>query len=317
MPINGGSMYLDKQEFKSMDDGVQGKDCLNHEKQTNNSLNDQQLNSKLRELNCIYHLQRTIEMPGITLGEITQELVNILPLSISSSKLIFTRIQINSKTFTCPNFKSTVKLAQQKIYCFSEQIGVLELFADNIDFGCNEEDLKLKTNLVNLVTSMLGHAAERFLNNEQKQKHESAIDQYSSALGTVMSKVDQEKNQVQEKIVLNIENNLIPIVKKIQNINGILNNPNKILAYANIIEKELNDITNDFLQKFENLKIRLTPVELKVCHYIKSGYSAKEIGDILGSSPNTVKNHSNNIRRKLGLTNKKVSLKKYVYSIGK
>jgi DNA-binding CsgD family transcriptional regulator len=56
----------------------------------------------------------------------------------------------------------------------------------------------------------------------------------------------------------------------------------------------------------------LTPVEVQTCNMIKNGLSTKEIAKLRGISPATVSRHREHIRKKLGITNKKVNLATYL-----
>jgi DNA-binding CsgD family transcriptional regulator len=58
----------------------------------------------------------------------------------------------------------------------------------------------------------------------------------------------------------------------------------------------------------------MTPKEIEVANLIKQGKASKEICEILGSSEEVIAFHRQNIRNKLGLLNKKVSLKSYLMS---
>lgn len=59
----------------------------------------------------------------------------------------------------------------------------------------------------------------------------------------------------------------------------------------------------------------LTPAESRVARYVKAGRSSKEIAHILGVTKESIDFHRHNIRKKLGLSNKKVSLNRYLHVI--
>ncbi|MBW2357044.1 MAG: helix-turn-helix transcriptional regulator, partial [Deltaproteobacteria bacterium] len=52
----------------------------------------------------------------------------------------------------------------------------------------------------------------------------------------------------------------------------------------------------------------LTPKEIRVANLVRAGCTTAEMADLLCISKNTVMFHRFNIRRKLGLANKKISL---------
>jgi len=71
-------------------------------------------------------------------------------------------------------------------------------------------------------------------------------------------------------------------------------------------------MTSSFAYSLSSKHLNLTPKEIKVANLIKQGMTSKEICEILGSSEKVVAFHRQNIRRKLGLLNKKVNLKSYL-----
>ena len=59
----------------------------------------------------------------------------------------------------------------------------------------------------------------------------------------------------------------------------------------------------------------LSPVEIQICTMIRSGLATKEIAALRHISPITVHRHREHIRKKLGLTNRKVNLASYLNSM--
>jgi DNA-binding CsgD family transcriptional regulator len=67
-------------------------------------------------------------------------------------------------------------------------------------------------------------------------------------------------------------------------------------------------MTKAFPRELDIGFMKLTRTEMKICQYLQSGYSSKEIADDLNISFETIQTHRKNIRKKLGLHGRKVSL---------
>jgi DNA-binding CsgD family transcriptional regulator len=61
--------------------------------------------------------------------------------------------------------------------------------------------------------------------------------------------------------------------------------------------------------------MHFTPTEIQIANLLRRGKTSKEIAELINSSPKNVAFHRENIRRKLGLKNKKTNLKSYLLSL--
>ncbi len=61
--------------------------------------------------------------------------------------------------------------------------------------------------------------------------------------------------------------------------------------------------------------MELTPREIEICDMIKNGISGKGIAGIINISHGTIERHRNNIRRKLGIKNRKINLSSFLKTL--
>jgi DNA-binding CsgD family transcriptional regulator len=61
--------------------------------------------------------------------------------------------------------------------------------------------------------------------------------------------------------------------------------------------------------------LNLTPAEIHVANLIRHGSNSKEIAELMALSSRTIYNHRKNIRKKLGLENRKANLRSHLLSI--
>jgi len=142
---------------------------------------------------------------------------------------------------------------------------------------------------------------------EQKQSLEEA----NIALKVLLKQREQDKQELEKKVLTNIKDLVLPYVEKLKNSRS--KPKDKILV--EIVETHLNDVISPLLQRFVNAKILLTPQETQVAGLVKDGKTSKEIADILNISETTVNFHRKNLRVKFGLTNQRTNLRSYLISI--
>jgi DNA-binding NarL/FixJ family response regulator len=56
-------------------------------------------------------------------------------------------------------------------------------------------------------------------------------------------------------------------------------------------------------------------MEIKIINFLREGRTTKEMAELLNASARTVEVHRDNIRKKLGLRNKKANLKSHLMAL--
>jgi PAS domain S-box-containing protein len=86
------------------------------------------LNERMKELDCLYGLSEIIEQPGISVDEILQKMVNIIPSAWQYPEITCVRLLVKGRQFTTPNFIHTPWKQTGDIKLNNEKIGVLEVY---------------------------------------------------------------------------------------------------------------------------------------------------------------------------------------------
>ena len=127
------------------------------------------------------------------------------------------------------------------------------------------------------------------------------LEETNKTLRVLLNRADEDKRELEEKVLFNIKKLVMPHMERLKKVK--LNERTK--AYINIMESNLNEIISPLSRGL----LTLTPAELQVANLVREGKTAKEIADLLNLSIRTIEDHRKKIRKKLGLTNKKVNLR--------
>jgi DNA-binding NarL/FixJ family response regulator len=133
----------------------------------------------------------------------------------------------------------------------------------------------------------------------------------NAALKVLGAQRNEEKETVENAVLANIKELVFPYIERVRG--GRLTESQA--AYMDMIESSLNRIISPFLQKTGVAYSQLTPTEIQVADMIRNGKSSKEIAELLNVCSGTVEGHRISIRKKLGISNKKVNLQSYLASM--
>lgn len=135
------------------------------------------------------------------------------------------------------------------------------------------------------------------------------LEDMNIAFRAAISAVEGEKNKLKEEITVNVNEIILPLLKKIRMKRG------STRKHLDLLEKSLEALLSSFGSRLTRQNLSLTPKEIEVSNMVKSGLTTKEIAGLLNASSLTINKHRNNIRRKLGLTNKNINLISFLQSL--
>ncbi len=150
------------------------------------------------------------------------------------------------------------------------------------------------------------------LQNEALHRSQLELVQVNGAMTTLMEKMNQIRSEVEKTVYASIKRLILPYVDKLKH--GPLQQDQKTLV--DILESNLLEIVKPFVADMNALDGSFTPMEIQISHLVRAGRTNKEIARILTIAPRTVGFHRENIRRKLGINNKKVNLRSVLLSCG-
>lgn len=143
---------------------------------------------------------------------------------------------------------------------------------------------------------------------ENLQEKQAEVEEKEIALKQVIKTVEEDRKEMREQLTSQVKKQMLPALERITTSDA----PEVRESYKNVIEDQLVDLANDATGEFDSELLRLSPREIEVCQLIQLGRNGKEIAELLNMSFETVQTHRKNIRKKLGLRGKKVSLFGYL-----
>jgi PAS domain S-box-containing protein len=157
--------------------------------------------------------------------------------------------------------------------------------------------------------------AEKALKKREKelQSQSDHLEEVNTALRVLLKQREEDKKELGKIVLQNVQELVNPYLQRFTQ--GRMGSEQKTLA--KIIETNINNIVSPFIDKLSSGLAQLTPVEIRVASLVKEGKTNKEIADILLVSKNTILFHRHNIRRKLGIKNKKINLRSHLMAMDK
>jgi PAS domain S-box-containing protein len=157
--------------------------------------------------------------------------------------------------------------------------------------------------------------AEQSLREHQKELRAQSqhLEEVNTALRVLLKQREADKKELSNLVRRNVEELVHPYLEKL--FSTRLETRQQTLLQ--ILESNLNHIISPFINRLSGQMESLTTMEIRVADLIKAGKTNKEIADLLVISLNTVLFHRQNIRKKLGIKNKKINLRTHLLSLEK
>ena len=137
------------------------------------------------------------------------------------------------------------------------------------------------------------------------------LEEANTALKVLVRSREEDKNELEERMMTNVTGLVFPFFEELKNTRL----SSQQARYVDILENNIKNLISPFLYKITSRYISLTPTELKVADLIKQGQRTKEIAESLKMSERTVEKHRYQIRKKMGIKDRKVSLATHLMSM--
>jgi PAS domain S-box-containing protein len=130
------------------------------EKDLQKSMNE--VGERIKELNCLFEISRLVERRGLTLNEILQGIVDLIPPAWQYPETTCARIILDGQEFSTTNFKETRWMLTQNIIVNNNAVGALAVY-HIVEPPQRDEGpfLKEERALINTIAERIGRIIER------------------------------------------------------------------------------------------------------------------------------------------------------------
>ncbi len=137
-----------------------------------------------------------------------------------------------------------------------------------------------------------------------------SLEEANTAFSILLRRREEDRTHFESSVISNISTLINPYIEKLKNtpLDALQTN------HLHVIETNLEQIISPFVRDIGSRVLDLTPMEIRVANLVKEGKSNIEIAEKLSVSKNTILTHRFNLRRKLGIKNKKINLRAYLLS---
>ena len=156
------------------------------------------------------------------------------------------------------------------------------------------------------VVDIVAQQVYQIQNRERLRLERQALEEKNIALTEVLTHIEEEKMGIKQRITESIDHTLLPILSKLSGESGAMSS-----TYVGLLKSGLIDLASS-AGGFQHIYSKLSPRERDICMMIKDFATNKEVARTLNIKVGTVRKHRERIRRKLGLTNRKVNLAAYL-----
>ena len=273
------------------------------------------LRERIKELDCLYTISTFREMYFHSPDRFLQGVVDCLPKSWQFPEHACARIAYGDKVYVTERFAEGKWRMAADIMAEGKLAGIVEVFYRKVvPTTAAGPFLKEEYALIRAVAERIGSVVMhmkalsdlREAHREIQREHQ-ALQEANIALRAVLSRLEEEKRGIKASVAANIQKVIMPIVFELE-----LEVAGRQRSYVTLLRRSLQELTSPFLTQIARDHVQLTPVEIAISTMIRNGLSTKEIAQLRCISPATVRRHRENVRRKLGLKNRKANLAPYL-----
>jgi PAS domain S-box-containing protein len=145
----------------------------------------------------------------------------------------------------------------------------------------------------------------------QVEMHSKELENTNTALRVLLKQVNENKTQMEARVLDTFARLIAPYLDTLED--NLASTPQE--EYIKVIRENFSKITSSFSMTLSSSYLGLSPREIQIADLVRHGRTNKEAARILNISINAVEFHRNNLRKKLGIQNRKVNLRTHLLAM--
>jgi len=149
------------------------------------------LGERIKEINCLYSISNLFESQDISLEEILQTIVNLMPPSWQYPAITCSRIIFNNQEYRSGNFQATIWKQNISILIHGQKKGMVEVYYLKETPQSDEGPfLKEERDLINEISERIGRFIENMQADKKRYKAEEELQESEEKYRSIMESMD-------------------------------------------------------------------------------------------------------------------------------
>jgi len=155
------------------------------------------LGERVKDLNCLYSISNLIEQPGISLEEMLQGTVELIPPAWQYPEITSSRIILESQEYRTKNFRETIWRQTSDIVIHGEKVGSLQVFyLEEKPESYEGPFLREERSLINAVAEQIGKIIDHKQDEDELKRYHEQLSKHAEDLKITVVKL---KHEVKER----------------------------------------------------------------------------------------------------------------------